>query len=158
MLAQDTQALNLRYHQLEVRNHWLVGVAVFAAGVAIVLGAFLAFDAVNLTAEETTARQTLVIADSGSTDGLDDVYTWSATLVDYDGVEHVGIDAIRAFIAGDQASGLDITSIGSPTTAGTIVSTPFTWTNDFGSSGNGIMLTQVMEGKIVQATMLVDVE
>ena len=158
MLAQDTQSLNLRYHRLEVRNHWLVAIAVFAIGVALVLGAFLAFNAVNLTADEAVAQESLVIADSGSTDGLDDVYSWSATLVDYNGVTYSGIDEIRAFFARDQASGLDITSIGHPTTAGTIVSTPFMWSNALGLSGNGIMLSQVAEGKIVQATMLVDTE
>jgi hypothetical protein len=158
MLAQDTQTLNLRYHKLEVRNHWLVAIAVFAIGVALVLGAFLAFNAVNLTADETVAKESLVIADSGTTEGLDQVYTWSATLVDYNGVMHSGIDEIRAFFAGDQASGLDITQIGHPTTAGTIISTPFTWSNDYGYSGNGIMLSQVMDGKIVQGTMLVDEE
>jgi hypothetical protein len=155
VLAQDTQGLNLRYHKLEVQNHWLIAITVFVVGVLLVVGAMFAFNAVTLSAQETTAQQTLVIADSGSTEGLDGVYTWSATLVDYNGSVHQGIDAIRQFIAGDQASGLDITSIGQPTTAGSIVSTPFTWSNAYGGSGDGILVAEVQEGKVVYATLTV---
>jgi hypothetical protein len=156
MLAQDTQSLNLRLHKLEVRDHWLIAITVFVVGVALVLGAFLAYNAFTLTADETTARQTLVIADSGSTEGLDDVYTWSATLVDYNGVTHQGIDSIRQFIAGDQSSGLDITSIGHPSTIGGVVSTPFEWSNDVGGSGDGVLTGQLMDGRIVYATLVVE--
>lgn len=156
MLAQDTQGMDLRLHKLEVRDHWLIAITVFVVGVLVVMGALFAFNAVNLTTEEATAQEVLTIVDSGTTEGLDDVYTWSATLVDYNGVTHQGIDQIRTFIAGDQASGVQITSMGHPTTMGTIVSQPFSWTNSFGSSGNGIMTSQLMDGKIVYATLVID--
>ena len=158
MLAQDTQGLNLRYHQLEVRNHWLIAITVFTVGVLLVLGAMLAFNAFSLSADETTAQQSLVIVDSDSTEGLDEVYTWSATLVDYNGVPHQGIDQIRSFFAADQASGVDITSIGHPTSVGSIVSTPFAWENAMGSTGNGMLVAQLDAGKVVYATLTVDEE
>ena len=158
MLAQDTQTLNLRYHQLEVRNHWLIAIAVFAVGVLLVVGALFAYSAFTLSADESTAQQSLTILDSGTTDGLDGVYTWSAQFVDSDGVLHNGIDQIRAMFAADQAAGTRIDSIGDPTTAGSIVTTPFTWSNSFGYEGNGTLVTQIEEGKIVYATLVVDAD
>lgn len=158
MLAQDTQGLNLRLHKLEVRDHWLIAITVFVIGVLVVMGALFAFNAVNLTTDEATAQEVLTIVDSGTTDGLDGVYTWSATLVDYEGVTHVGIDQIRAFIAADQAAGTQITSMGHPTTMGSVVSQPFMWSNASGYSGNGVMTSQFDEGLITYGTLVLDIQ
>ena len=155
MLAQDTQGLNLQYHKLEVRNHWLIAITVFVVGVLLVVGAMFALNTVTLSAEETTAQQSLTILGSGTTEGLDGVYTWSATLIDENGVQRNGIDQIRAMFAAHQAIGTSIDTIGQPTTAGSIVSTPFTWSNANGDTGNGILVAQVLEGKIVYATLTV---
>lgn len=155
MLAQDTKGLSLRYRKLEVQNHWLIAITVFVVGVLLVVGAMFAFDTVTLSAQEATAQKSLTILDSGTTEGLDDVYTWSATLIDQNGVQRNGIDQIRAMFAADQANGTTIDTIGHPTVAGSIVSTPFTWSNAGGDSGNGILVAQVVDGKIVYATLTV---
>jgi hypothetical protein len=154
MLAQDTQTMNLRYHRLEVRNHWLIAITLVVVAVLLAAAALFAVQTVSRTADETTAQQFLTAIESGSTDGLDSVFAPSAIYVDHTGMVSTGLTEIKASVAMDQAFAPDILSIGSPTTTGAIVSVPFTWDNSLGLTGHGIQVSQFDDGKVIYSAMV----
>jgi hypothetical protein len=154
MLAQDTQTLNLRYHRLEVRNHWLIAITLIVIALLVAATALFAVQTLSRTADETTAQQFLTAIESGSTDGLDSVFAPSAIYVDHTGMVSTGLTEIKATIAMDQAFAPDVVTIGSPTTTGAIVSIPFTWSNSLGLTGDGIQVSQFDQGKVIYSAMV----
>jgi len=154
MLAQDTQTLNLRYHRLEVRNHWLIAITVVVVALLLAGAALFAVRTVSRTADETTAQQFLTAIESGSTDGLDSVFAPDALYVDDAGMVSTGLTEIKASVAMDQAFAPDIVTMGSPTTTGAIVSVPFTWANNLGLTGDGIQVSQFENGKVIYSAMV----
>ena len=141
MLAQDSQTLNLRYHRLEVRNHWLVAITADRRG-------------------RTARRNRALRGPDDLQDGRRDhgpavpdgdrirqhgwrsmpIFAPNAIYVDHTGMVSTGPTEIKASVAMDQAFAPDILSIGSPTTTGSIVSCPVHVDNSLGLTGHGIQI------------------
>ena len=158
MIASGAPPLEVKYHRLEVQNHWLLGIGAIILAALIALGGWVAVDRFALTGNASRA-DTWISAITG--DDFAQYRALYATNAQVLSPETSGVvwryDKLGDIFAQMNGSGLTVERTGSVESSGPFVTFPISWSNDLGYEGTGVTTLQYNDaGLILAQTTYID--
>lgn len=158
MIAQQAPPLEVKYHQLEVTNHWLLGIGAVILVALIALASWVAIDRFAVTGNAANVDPWISAATGDSFTDFQALYATDLTIYSPEtGNAAMGYGDLEGIFNGMNSSGLSIERTGAVSTFGPFVTFQLDWSNDYGYEGTGVATFEYNdEGLITQESVIIN--
>lgn len=152
MIAQEALPIEVRYHRLEVQNHWLLGIGTVILLALIALGGWVALDRFALTGNAAKVEPWIDAVTGDSLATFQSLYAPNAQILSPETNGQVwGYGDLQDIYGQTTTSGLTLERTGAIETFGPFVTFHLNFANDLGYEGTATATFQYNEAGLITA-------